>query len=83
MSKKKEQIVTINHTEILGLAIQRLADTVRNEEEMAKKFEATDPQYAKDIRENSPWRKKFKMLLQMYKFETGNDYGYDYDFEIE
>ena len=82
MSKKNEQVVTITHTEIIGLAIQRLADTVMKEEESAKRFEATDPGFAKDIREGSPWRKKLKMLMQMYKFETGRDYGFDYDIDL-
>ena len=83
MAKRKEQIVTINHTEILGLAIQHLTDIVQKEENMAKYFEDKDPQYAKEMREGSTWRKKFKMLLQMYKFETGNDYGYDFDFDLD
>jgi hypothetical protein len=81
MAKRKEQIVTINHTEILGLAIQHLADIVQKEENMAKHFEDKDPQYAKEMREGSTLRKKFKMLLQMYKFETGNDYGFYFDLD--
>lgn len=82
MSKTKEKPVTVTHTEILGLAIQRLADTVMKEEESAKRFEASDPVFAKQIRDQSPWRKKLKMLLQMYTFETGNDYGFDYDIDL-
>ena len=82
MAKTKEKPITLTHTEILGFAIQRLADYVQKEENDAREFDERNPEFAKRIREGSMWRPKLKILLQMYEYETGREYGYDYDFDL-
>ena len=82
MSKKKEKPVTLTHVEILGFAIQRVADFAQKEENNAREFDELKPEFAKRIREGSMWKPKLKILLQMYEYETGNEYGYDLDFDL-
>jgi len=82
MSKKKEKPVTLTHVEILGFAIQRVADFAQKEENDAKEFDERNPEFAKRIREGSIWRPKLKLLLQMYEIETGSEYGLDYDIDL-
>ena len=82
MSKRKEKLITLTHTEILGFAIQRVAEFAQKEENDAREFEESNPEFAKRLREASIWRPKLKILLQMYTFETGSDYGFDYDIDL-
>lgn len=86
MSKKKEQpikVTRVTHTEILTYAIQHVGSIVQKEENDARELEESNPDFAKRLREQSFWRPKMKILLQMYATETGNDYGYDFDFDLD
>ena len=79
--KQKEEVVKVTYAEILGMAINTLGTKWEKELEEIKALEATKPECAKYLRENWPWRAKLKTMLQMYKTETGEDYGYDYELD--
>lgn len=83
MKQYQEKPVTVTHTEILAYAIQDVRGKWEREKERAEAAKATDPQLAKMVIESSIWKGKLKVLLQLYKIETGSDYGYDFDDELE
>lgn len=79
--KQKEQIVTVPYAEILGMAINSLGTKWENELTKIKEIEAANPELAQRLRESWPWKPKLKIMLQMYKIETGSEYGYNYNLD--
>ena len=73
----------MTHVEVLGFAIQRVAGLAQDEENNARELDERSPELAKMIREGSMWRPKLKILLKMYEFETGSEYGFDYDIDLD
>ena len=78
---KKQQIETVTHTEVLGWAIAWAGDYWNKVLEDSKKLEVKDPKFAKEYRDENPIKGKLKILLQMYKYETGKDYGFEYELD--
>ena len=70
----------VSYAEILGLAINALGTKWENELTKIKEIEEANPELAERLRESWPWKSKLKIMLQMYKIETGKDYGYKYDY---
>lgn len=79
--KQKEEAVKVTYAEILSMAINSLGTKWEKELMEIKKIETVRPESAKYLRENWPWRAKLKIMLEMYKIETGEDYGYDYELD--
>lgn len=83
MKQYKENPITVTHTEILAYAIQDVSHKWEAVKEKSEAVKANDPQLAKMVLESSPWKGKLKVLLQLYKIETGVDYGYDFEDEMD
>lgn len=81
MKKQNQEVVKVTYAEILSMAINSLGVKWEKELTQIKEIEAVRPESAKYLRENWPWRAKLKTMLQMYKTETGEDYGYDYELD--
>jgi len=81
MAKKKEEIIKVTQSEMINCTIIRYEEMWNKEKESAQRIAASDPVFARQIIEDSVWRKKIKILLQLYKIETGNDYGLDIELE--
>ena len=78
---KKETVYVLSNSEILNYAISYLEDRVRKGDEDIRN--ATDPSMKEALRNlNDPWFWKFKKLLELYKLETGVEYGYDFEFDF-
>ena len=74
-----KKVFTLTQTEIICLAIQRLEEKVAEGEKYIN--EATDPKFKQMLKEGyAEMFFKFKKLLELYKLQTGTDYGMDYDF---
>ena len=77
MARKKEKPITVTHTEILSFAIQALTRLWEKEKADTGRIRQTDPAFAEEMLEGSMWRAKLRVLLQLYRIETGTDYGCD------
>lgn len=60
---KKQVPVTVTQTEIIAWAIMHV-------EEECQRFSAMP---------NNPWKDKLKLLIQLYKIQTGEDSGFKLD----
>ena len=83
MAKKKNQAITLNQTEILGLAIQRLGEMWMKVKSDAGSVRDRDPQLAEDLLDSCQWGKKLRLAMQLYKIETGDEYPADFDLDEE
>ena len=83
MKQYKEKPITVTHTEILAYAIQDVSRKFEEVKERAEAVKENNPQLAKMLMESCPWKGKLKVLLQLYKIETGTDYGYDFEDELD
>jgi hypothetical protein len=79
--KKKEQPITITHSEILSFALLYLGQQCQKLIADAKMIEEKNPDLAKAMREDNIYINKYKAAMQMYKLETGNDYTNEFGIE--
>lgn len=75
--KKKEQPISITHTELICFALNYLGEKINELYERAKLVEDKDPTLAAALREANVFLPKYKAAMQMYKLETGSDYQDD------
>ena len=73
----KNQRTVVTHTEILCYAIEELKRKWIIAKDHAKELEPKNPEFAKVYLESVPWKEKLETLLQLYRIETGEDYGLD------
>lgn len=71
---KKQEVVTVTYCEILNYAIHHVLEKYDNEKRMNEKFKKVDSSMVSDY-----WKEKLIILLNMYKIETGEEYGYVFD----
>lgn len=76
MARKKEEAITLTHLELLNYAIKTISDQYLKEKERNETLRQVDPKYIDET-----WKQKLLIALNMYKIETGRDYGYEYDIE--
>lgn len=74
MPKAKKEIV-LTHTEVLCLAITEANRRWMEETSHIHDAESVAPDFAAELRDSAVWRKKLQILLDLYKLETGSDYG--------
>ena len=79
MSKKKA--FTLTHTEILCLAIRTAAEEWKRERDRIEAMQKIDSSFAATMKEDALWENKLRKLLELYKLETGSDYGFDFGLE--
>jgi hypothetical protein len=73
---KKNPIPVITHTEILSYAIQHVDMKYLEAEKKAKTAEdAGNHEMAELVRGTYPWKEKLVALLNLYRIETGSDFG--------
>ena len=73
--------LTLTQTDIICFAIQNLEKRVAEGDKLIK--EATDLKFKKMLREGyEEMFFKFRKLLELYKLQTGVDYGMEYDFDF-
>ena len=77
----KEKAFTLTHTEILCLAIKTASEEWQRERDRVQAMWKTNPAFARVMKESSQWEPKLRKLLELYKLETGSDYGFDFDLE--
>lgn len=82
MSKQKEKPVTVTHCETICWAINWLEERWKNERKRIQAIAQIDPDAAKEYAQQSIYRQKLMVLLQMYKIETGDDFGVDIDLDF-
>lgn len=77
MEKRKDQVVVVTHTEILTCAINDMVRKWEEAKDHARKIRDKEPDFAREYLERYPWKEKLEVALQMYKIETGEDFGYE------
>ena len=82
MRKQKEKPVTVTHCETVCWAINWMEGRWKEERERLQALAQIDPDAAKEYAQQSLYRQKLIVLLQMYKIETGEDFCVDIDMEI-
>ena len=75
MAKTNEPALT--YCEILSYAIRMAYVDWREVEDRAEIAEAFNQKLADEIRNSSTTKSKLESLLQLYKMETGTEYGID------
>ena len=82
MRKQKEKPITVTYSETLCWAINWMMERWNNERERIQAVADIDPDAAKEYVQQSFYRQKLIVLLQMYKIETGEDFGTEIDLDI-
>ncbi|WP_298031750.1 hypothetical protein [uncultured Dysosmobacter sp.] len=76
MARRKNEEPKITHTEIIALAIEQISGKMAPYKE---KLEVADTDELRALIQNilDPLEVKLGLLLNLYRIETGNDYGID------
>lgn len=76
MARRKNEEPKITHTEIIALAIEQISEKMAFYKE---KLEVADTDELRALIQNilDPLEVKLGLLLNLYRIETGNDYGID------